>query len=349
MKTITVITPKSNNLDGSIGNSIFMWAQAYYLNYKCNFEYKIILDYSTWSELNLVEFPYTELGNIEISANYHIIDCNLIKEVLLNDNIKNFIKHDHLVIDKWYIFDNNVILDDDQKKINFTYDDIDPISLIKFKDVALEDFFRKEFSDFISIHIRRYHGVIISESNLTTLPEEIQYDFYCQYLNDCKIYYNNWPTASYKHPFIDDKQFYKVIDTALGFNKNQKFYISTDIPKTYYRYYFDKYQNIFDKYSYLKTFENLIKESYDENILNFDENVTNIKYYYNKKSHLVLGNLLDLFALSNSKLLVRSYMSSWSIVAKRLRNTSNIILPLSDKYNLSTKTQHLNSIIKSVM
>jgi hypothetical protein len=57
-KTIRIICTKSNNVDGSIGNSIFKWAQGYYLNYKCNFEYKIILEEEVWSELNLIDLPY---------------------------------------------------------------------------------------------------------------------------------------------------------------------------------------------------------------------------------------------------------------------------------------------------
>lgn len=349
MKTITVITPKSNTLDGSIGNSIFMWAQAYYLNYKCNFEYKIILDHGTWSELNLIEFPYTELGNIDTSLDHHIVNVDLMKEVLIDGNIDNFIVHDHLVIKRWYIFSGYIIKDDNQQDFDFVWNSADPLSFIRFKSNHLEEFFKKEFSDFIGIHIRRYHGVIITPKQVQTLPEEIQDDFYLQYLRNSSIYYKAWDEEHYLHPFISDEQFYEIIDTALSFNKDQKFYISTDIPKNYYRYYFEKYNNVYDKYSYLQKFEDLIEKYHDGNILNFTGDVSGIKYYYRKKIHLVLGNLLDIFALSNSKLLIRSHASSWGLVAQKMRNSTSIVLPLSDKYNPpATKRSSFYQIIKSL-
>jgi len=363
-KTITVITTKSNNLDGSVGNSICRWAQAYYLNSKCNFEYKIILNKEKWSELNLVEFPHTELRSIDMTLSYHVVDCDLMREVIIDNKIDNFIKHDHLIIEEWIIFDNCVIIDPrDSIRYKFLWDGPDPISLIKFKSKNIENFFKDEFSDFISIHIRRYHCVMITQKQIATLPEEIREDFSRDYRKHSTVYLEGWKQtaeqiveivnsglrshSTYLHPFIPDKQFYSVIDHVLDYNIDQKFYISTDIPKKYYQYYKEKYRNIYDKYDYLEKFESIVRDNYSENILNFDTKINGIENYYDKKEHFVFGNLLDLFALSNSKLIVQSYLSSWGRIAKRMNDVEQIILPISSETNSrSTKPHQFYSILR---
>lgn len=359
-KTITVITKKSNTLDSSVGNSILRWAQAYYLNYKCNFEYTIILEHEFWSELNILEFPYTKLGNIDSSSSYHSIDYNLIKEVLLDNNIDNFIKHDHLILDEWYIFHNHKILNPtDNSFTDFEWNAENPLSFIKFKSEYIEKFFRSEFSNFVSIHIRRFNGIIIGPRQIASLPKRIAISFYEEYIKQSGTYHEGWKNTFengkikqdhqyYIHPFISDNQYYTVIDNLLDYDIDQKIYISTDIPKKYYQYYKERYRNIYDKYYYLKFFENIVKKYHGKNILNFDYDVNRLDVYYSKREHLVLGNILDIFAMCNSKLIVQSYLSSWGKVAREMRNTNQVILPLSVKNENCTHPQEFYEILRKV-
>lgn len=338
-KTIRIICTKSNNVDGSIGNSIFKWAQGYYLNYKCNFEYKIILEEEVWSELNLIDLPYTETMKGDLKENAFKIELPLLKDVFLNDNVDELKSHDHLYLDEWYIFDGPSLryIDDDGEIKGQIIDcgAVDPLRLIKFKNEEVENFFKEEFSDFVGIHIRRFCGVIIGKGELETLPKEIVYDFYRDYLRSSIPYIQGWRTLNnekYVHPFISDEHYYRAIEEILDYNINQKFYLSTDIPHKYYQYYKERYNNIYDKYDYFEKFEKIVKKHH-EKILNFDaSNIpNNVLERYGKPEYLVFANLLDIFALSNSKLIIQSFLSSWGRICKRIRDTNQILLPLSSK------------------
>lgn len=356
-KTIRIITTKSNNIDGSIGNSVLKWVQGYYLNYKCNFEYTIILQEEVWSELNILDFPYTQTMKGDLRENAFKIEFSLLRDVFVNDNLDELKSHDHLYLDEWYIFEGPDLINfnsrnDDIERYRIDCGDVDPLSLIKFKSEEVENFFKKEFSDFVSIHIRRFCGVIIGNEELKTLPEEIVMNFYRDYLKDSKIYLQGWETVkndknTYIHPFIPDKHYYRVIEEILDYDIDQKFYISTDIPFEYYQYYKTRYRNIYDKYDYLEQFEEIVKKNHDK-ILNFDvsELSPSILEKYKKPEYLLFGNLIDIFALSNSKLIVQSFQSSWGKICKRMGNTEEIILPLSSKNTEITPHKFFDTIRK---
>lgn len=358
-KTIRIICSKRNTLDASIGNSIFRWAQGYYLNYKCNFEYKIILQEETWSELNIIDLPNTEVRSGDLREGAFRIDEFLLQDVFLNDNIDRLTCHDHLYLDEWYIFDGFdgpmlMYYDDNNQKIQQTlpYFSTNPLRLIKFKSEEVENFFVDEFSDFVSIHIRRYFGVVIRQKNLKTLPEEIQKDFYREYLEISKNYYDGWKSSTndetvYRHPFIPDNHYYEIIEEMLDYDINQKFYISTDIPRKYYQYYKHRYRNIHDKFDYLEKFENIVKKNHDK-IINFKPSSVSPEelIYYEKVEHMVLSNLLDIFALSNSKLIIQSYCSSWGRLCRQIGNTDQVVLPISTNPFCTNRETFLNTLKK---
>ena len=92
---------------------------------------------------------------------------------------------------------------------------------------------------------------------------------------------------------------------------------------------------MYDKYDYLDKFEKLIKKVYPGNLLNSKYN--NANNFYSKPEHILLASIIDLFALANSKLIVQAHHSSWGKVTKRIRDTKEILLPLSVDSN---KTVH---------
>lgn len=352
-KTIRIICTKSNNVDGSIGNSVFKWAQGYYINYKLGFEYTILLQHEVWSELNLLEFPYTKTIEGDLTEGAFRIDISHLKDMFLHNNVDELKSHDHLYLDDWHIFDGPSIKYMENGELLTThiqYDSIDPLRLIKFKNENIENFFKEEFNDFVSIHIRRYCGVIIGEKQLATLPKEIVCDFYRDYLKNSLPYISGWKDIKdtktvYVHPFIPDSQYYRTIEEILQYDINQKFYISTDIPRQYYQYYKEKYRNIFDKYDYFDKFEKIVKENCDK-VLNFDPNTlpNSVLNTYKNPEYLLYANLLDIFAMCNSKLIVQSYFSSWGRMCRRIRNTEEVILPLCRENDVTTPAKFFDTI-----
>jgi hypothetical protein len=117
----------------------------------------------------------------DLKENAFKIELPLLKDVFLNDNVDELKSHDHLYLDEWYIFDGPSLryIDDDGEIKGQIIDcgAVDPLRLIKFKNEEVENFFKEEFSDFVSIHIRRFCGVIIGKKELETLPKEITSNF----------------------------------------------------------------------------------------------------------------------------------------------------------------------------
>ena len=137
VKVFNYIVPylKLNNrcwdaiVDTGFGDRIQNWIYAYKLNEINDFNYTILADDYKWRELKYLDFPYTESG----------INVNSDNCVILDEK-----SHPHKLMDKDWFLD-----------VGMGYDP-DVISLIKLKDIVLEDKIKELVKDRIGIHIRHW-------------------------------------------------------------------------------------------------------------------------------------------------------------------------------------------------
>lgn len=162
-----------------------------------------------------------------------------------------------------------------------------PLSLIKLKDLSIESHIKESVKDVIGLHIRRNSGVAFKEEDLNTLLPEVKY----QYL---RFRENNPPVKEDYIRYIKDDLYFNVIDSILQTNPTQKFYISCDLPYTLYSYYKSRYGDA------IITKENLLAGV--------------------EESSATLSNIIDLFALSFCKSIIKSNGSSWSDFAQFYNN-----------------------------
>ena len=294
--------------DTSFGNRIYRWINAYFLSAATNFEYKIVLQKELWPELLFLSLPHTFVRaaenfdfDEENNKLYPQINKDQYIDVVLNKNDNILKKNNHWIISDWFISSDNL----DETKI-------DQISLtnafneVKFKFDEINEYFSNRFKDFIGIHIRRYQGINIKETDYDEIPKHLRDD----YKKECTY------SESEAYPFISDKEYYRLIDNVLLINPDQSFYISTDLPLKYYSYYKTKYKNIFCFHDFKYEFLELLQKYYP-NIM-----ISKLEYINNY--------LFDFFAFSSAKIMVLSAHSSWGRVCEMRRPlVPTLKLPLS--------------------
>lgn len=183
-----------------------------------------------------------------------------------------------------------------------------PLSLIKLKDSSIESHIKEKVKDVIGLHIRRNSGVAFKEEDLDTLLPEIKH----QYL---RFRENNPPVKEDYIRYIKDDLYFSVIDDILQTNPTQKFYISCDLPYSLYSYYKNKYR---------------------EAVITKEDLLVDVE-----KSSVTLGNIIDLFALSFCKFIIKSNRSSWSDFAQFYGN--RLAAYITEPFEKSIKLKYLNS------
>lgn len=188
--------------------------------------------------------------------------------------------------------------------INFFH----PLSLIELKDSTIESHIKESVKDVVGLHIRRNSGVTFKEEDLDTLLPKIK----DQYLRFRK---NNPPVKEDYIRYIKDKLYFSIIDGILQINPVQKFYISCDLPYNLYSYYKDKY---------------------GDTIITKEDLLASIE-----ESSATLSNIVDLFALSFCKFVVKSNRSSWSDFAQF--HSSRLAAYVKEPFEKSIKPKYLNN------
>jgi hypothetical protein len=244
---------------------------------------------SWWPELKeVLEFPNTVLQNEDINLDREtkikniISDSKLINQSFLSNMLD---KNDFTLEDRNYYVDVN--FDFASHLLWKTESTNSGASSIQFKDKKIKDIIEKETKDLVGIHIRRGRGVKYKEK-LDKIPKDILEE----YIKFHKPFGEN-TYDYYIYDYIEDDVYFKIIDESLKLNPNQKFYISHDLPDDLMEYYKNKYG---DKIITRKNFYHLIG--------NFEK--TNL-------NHIV--DCIDLISLSNTKLVIGSKQSTWSIFA----------------------------------
>ena len=278
--------------DTGLCNRMFYWEVCQILNKFHNFEYSIYLDEKFWPELTeMIQLPNTKLFPIYdipendrrsyLKGNSTPINTEDVHDVVVNNTKLN---SNHLYSN----FDYSMLANLDFIESKFNY-----ISQIKLLDSDLDNEIKEFVKDMVGIHIRRGRGTIYSDS-IKSLPNELQSKYITHRQKE-----GDFTEQYYIYDFIEDDKYFTIIDDILKESPTQKFYISHDLPDELLEYYLDKYpKSIYTK----KYFYNFIKNKYTKTL------DTHVK------------NIIDLFSLSYTKLIIKSPESTWSTFASRYRN-----------------------------
>lgn len=276
-----------NSNDTGLCNRIFHWEVAYELNKLSGFQHKIFLEESKWPELKeLINLPDTRVSPENVEESYELKLKRLLgKSVPISREIlEGIIQSQEFNLEDNHLYSDfgHYSLPDLYGRDKYDYSER-PLRLITLKDDELDSMIKDLTKDLIGIHIRRGRGIQYAD-HVDTLDDEI-IDDYIEYreLEDADEFY------IYK--FVEDSVYFEIIDGFIKRNPHQKFYISHDLPDEIFEFYERKYPNRFITKKY---FYDFIKGRYP------NTNETHVK------------NIIDLFSLSNTKLVVKHELSTWS-------------------------------------
>jgi hypothetical protein len=267
--------------DGGWGQRIYSLEQAYYIGYKMNFEYNILVQTPHWPELHFLDIPkvtgiecddiqeFIKTSNGE-KASY--LNSELMNDVLMNGKHNILRQSNHWYFDEW--------IEETKDLVKETFF----IKKVKFKDPKIEEYLKNNFKDVVGFHLRRKYWVKVEEKDLETLPEHLREKYWKETEK-----YRDTPVDQYL--FIPDHQYFKVLDKIVERNKKQKIFISSDISPEFYAHYYEKY-DIITYENFKKEFKELLSETVDKEVVNRYPDTINA--------------LFDAFALSYCKLIVNS-------------------------------------------
>lgn len=293
--------------DSGFGDRILYWLAANYISNFCE-NVQIITQKYYWPELLFLHFPKTI--NEDISFSYienscfkidekYILDVFNLKKNPLEENINNYVLS----------FDKSKIIHILMKDPEFTKS----IKLIKFKNNIVNDYFLTNFSDMVTIHLRRGIGPIPTKEFMEEYPNYVGKDLFLKFFKEENDYFRrNDRHIQYK--IYPDSMYFKLIEQFIYKNKNQKIYISSDIPLEFCYHYIEKFPNN------IVTRNNFLEEFYSF----FDfKNLNDNDYNISIKQTLI--NLFDLFVLCHSKYNICGY-SNWTMFSKNYKEKTIIDL-----------------------
>ena len=331
-----------HNLDTSFGNRVVNWEIAYYLKEALGKGHRILMEKREWPEVtnDFIFLPDTSLAQ---NIDQKVAATPEIKEVQ-----ENFCHHMYIVNQLadsnhlTYTFDFSGFNEKDElltatfiNTLQTKYQNkLRPLSYIKIKNYLVEDYLKEVTKDAIGIHLRRGSGVTYDKDKLEIKSSNIK-ESYLDFRS--KIYMYNHEG----YPYINDNVYFNIIDNFLKINPDQKFYISTDLPFHLISYYIERYgKNVIFKETIIDKVQELLRLSGDS--INTDE----------KK--LTVYNMVDLFALSFCKFLIKSNTSTWSLFAEEYRKQPSIISEESwdniiKQYNNSKNSNIVSTGIKKLI
>jgi hypothetical protein len=292
--------------DTGLCNRLFFWEIAQEINKLHGNKFKILLQQTHYPELlELLDLPNTILikEDVEVEQSINLlnfknldlegtdkieskpINKDLLDEILLSK--KQIQSSENWYSDFGFTRLDDIFSDSEQFKRH--------IKDIKIKDKNLEKILKDFTSNMIGIHVRRGRGVHF-KNNLHEINDGIKNEF-------IKFREKESAESFYQFDFYDDTFYFKIIDSILEINENQKFYISYDGPDNLIDYWFEKYpNNLHRKNDYLKYIKNDI----------FSD------------SHF--KNVIDLFSLCFCSFLIKFPLSTWSNFADTYLDKKSVIL-----------------------
>ena len=151
-----------------------------------------------------------------------------------------------------------------------------------------ENDLRSLFSDYVSVHVRRYHGICYTDEDLIELSDDLKE----QYKNGA--YYNSCGYWRY----VKDKDHFEYMNT---FSNDQKFYVATDLDDKYYLSNWTKHfpGRIVTGRDVYSKFMSILSSHYGKDFVN-----ANTRLIY---------QMIDFFALAYSKCIVAGHYKSSSV------------------------------------
>jgi len=316
-KTLRWTEPYNGWVNGDTGlcNRILHWEIAYEINKNSNFQYKIVLENLQWPELSLIHLPDTATHinseyehGVRYEKEYQRLRFLTVFDIE-NQNVKLSSKITKQIVENMFQSDNFYLSGSDHFYSDFGYNEINklyvkpvekrPLSFIKLRHTFIEDFLRKNTFDVVGIHIRRNAGVHYTEEDLKTLSPDIK-EKYVKYHQETTV-------KNRIIEYVQDSKYFNIMDNMLKINPEQKFYISTDLPLTmlsnFKKIYGDKIITRNELFGPVR--DHLLNGGVDINKL---------------KRGDVIENIIDLFALSFCKFLIKTNNSTWSEFAQEYRN-----------------------------
>jgi hypothetical protein len=328
--------------DSGFGDRIKFWVIAYHLSSIIQ-DIQIIVEEEYWPELLLIDLPNTipqNMSSLILSENQLLpISCEEVRDIILTENNSLL----NSTNNTYYYFNFSVHrIGDIFNNQKITYNSVihNAVSKIKLRLPTVSDFMEKEFSDCCYIHLRRGNGTFPPLKFLNEIKQflsketidsywktfhssrfgssicskkykyfdslvEKDTDTEKKYLPTKKVYGDyNW-VNDYK--IIPDSDYFNLIQNIIfKQNPHKKIYISSDIPKKYYSYYYDNFpHNIIDKDFYYKKFLNLYKDKLP---------AKELKKKYSIPISKVFENVFDLMVGCYAETVVKS-TSNWSKIA----------------------------------
>jgi len=234
-------------------------------------DYKTILDASK----NLIE----KVKDGKNKLSYSLLKENIEDNSIFGENDKNLFRctFSHVDVDEQICFDYMNLLDRDQKVLK----------QFKFKNNDVNKFFENNFSNIVSMQIRRGSGIRVQKEYIETLKEHVDPKIIKNYYQHLYKVGGEFNACSY--PLHSDEYYYSIIEKILENDPNQKIYVSYDVPKSFINHILEKYPN------------NLVtKHNYLDEYLNFfnDLNLKSDNHFLSLEKTVI--NLLDFFALAHS-------------------------------------------------
>lgn len=301
---------KLNN-DSGFCNRLLHWELGYIINEKLNNDYKILVQYQHWPEMDLLDLPHTHVdysGTGDVNDLYWNFDYEKLKFKTVFDvrrqkvklatpitsaKVKEMFKTQDFTelreSQHWYAdfgFET-------MSRINTSwYRSTRPISKIKLKHKQLENLLTKTLSNVVGIHLRRFNGVDFREEDYESIPPKFREKM--KLLNDTKS------VVDTGYPYINDEFYFEIMDDMIKENPQQKFYLSTDLPTHYLTPFRDRYG---DKILHSGFFQH----QFVTYLYNAGIDVKKLELYAN-----VVINVIDLFALATCPFVIGNPHSTWS-------------------------------------
>lgn len=318
-KTLRWLEPFHGGLninDTGLGNRLLHWEVGFELLRHNNYSHTLLLQIVYWREFEFMYMPETKailkpdfehdhFHNLKFKTVFEInpekvypatpLTYDVLKERIETGNFK-FKEDNHLYADFGFNFINEIPLAKGQKNRG--------LELIKLRDKGIENAIRSKVHNLVAIHIRRGEGVTKTEENLNTLPEKFRSE-YDDFIKEEKAVQDE---AYY---FVEDSVYFELIDRILSISPDQKFFISSDMDDRLLQNYKDRYGDkvLLQKDFYEEIF-NLYKEGYEGEWWDFRKQA--------------ITNLIDLFSLAYSSLIIKAPASTFSETAGIIGRTPRI-------------------------
>lgn len=310
MKTLRFIDENSDLIDSGWGQRIYTLEQGYIIGSKTNFEYELHVQLKDWPELYFLEIPNVkgiDIDNVdEYVGTSKQLKHDILYKILLDGQYDLLYEQNHWYFDEWIEETKDL-----QKDVYF-------VKNIHFKDPKIDKFIEDKLNGFIGLHLRRRYWVRVEKEDLLTLPKHLR----DEYWNDIAIH-KDISLDNYR--FIPDQYYFQVLDKMIEKNKDQKIYLSTDLPNKFYEYYYDRYENLYTYDDFEEEYLSLLKDSVPEDIIH--------------KHADIARHSFDCFALSYCKMIVNS-PSCFSMFASDRNEVPTITIKKSNGKFIIFKYPH---------